>query len=69
MAEATLSFAGFGFTPPTPSWGAMLQDAGNVYAVVDMPWLLAPAVAILISTVTVQAFASVLHARSDRTIM
>ena len=24
MAEATLSFVGLGFAPPTPSWGAML---------------------------------------------
>ena len=29
VAEATISFAGLGFPPPTPSWGAMLQDGGG----------------------------------------
>lgn len=46
IAEATLSFAGFGFAEPTPSWGTMLQEAGNVRLVGEHPWLLAPAVAI-----------------------
>jgi peptide/nickel transport system permease protein len=47
MAEATLSFVGLGFAPPTPSWGAMLQDAGTVSTYADAPWLLAPAAAIV----------------------
>ena len=46
IAEATLSFAGFGFAEPTPSWGTMLQEAGNVRSLGEYPWLLAPAVAI-----------------------
>jgi peptide/nickel transport system permease protein len=29
LAEAALSFLGLGITPPTPSWGAMLNDARN----------------------------------------
>jgi peptide/nickel transport system permease protein len=27
LAEASLSFLGLGISPPTPSWGAMLNDA------------------------------------------
>jgi peptide/nickel transport system permease protein len=27
LAEAALSFLGFGTRPPTPSWGRMLQEA------------------------------------------
>jgi peptide/nickel transport system permease protein len=27
LAEATLSFLGLGIQPPTPTWGAMLNDA------------------------------------------
>jgi peptide/nickel transport system permease protein len=46
IAEATLSFAGFGFAEPTPSWGTMLQEAGNVRTLGEYPWLLAPAAAI-----------------------
>lgn len=47
MAEATLSFVGLGFAPPTPSWGAMLVDASAVRIAADAPWLLAPAAAIV----------------------
>ena len=46
IAEATLSFAGFGFAEPTPSWGTMLQEAANVRTLGEYPWLLAPAAAI-----------------------
>ncbi|MCL4814958.1 MAG: ABC transporter permease, partial [Vicinamibacteraceae bacterium] len=48
LAEATLSFVGLGFSPPTASWGAMLQEAANVRALVDAPWVLAPAGAIVV---------------------
>jgi peptide/nickel transport system permease protein len=49
LAEATISFAGLGFAAPTPSWGAMLQDAGSARVAADAPWLLAPAGAIITS--------------------
>lgn len=29
LAEASLSFLGLGISPPTPSWGSMLNDARN----------------------------------------
>ena len=53
MAEATLSFAGLGFMPPTPSWGVMLLDAAAPRIVADAPWLLAPAAAIVITVAIV----------------
>ena len=46
LAEATLSFVGLGFPQVTPSWGVMLQEASNVRALADFPWLLSPAAAI-----------------------
>jgi peptide/nickel transport system permease protein len=49
LAEATLSFVGFGFAEPTPSWGVMLHDAAQTGALAEAPWLLAPAAAIVIS--------------------
>lgn len=49
LAEATLSFVGFGFAEPTPSWGVMLHEAGQASALLDAPWLLAPAGAIVIT--------------------
>jgi peptide/nickel transport system permease protein len=45
MAEATLSYVGFGFPDEVASWGTMLYDASNVRAFSDFPWLLSPAVA------------------------
>jgi peptide/nickel transport system permease protein len=38
LAEAALSFLGFGITPPTPSWGEMLSASGRQYMQVA-PWL------------------------------
>ena len=49
FAEATLSFVGLGFAEPASSWGHMLTDAGRVSAIVDAPWLLAPAAAIVVT--------------------
>jgi peptide/nickel transport system permease protein len=49
LAEATLSFVGFGFAEPTPSWGVMLHDAAQTGALADAPWLLAPAAAIVVT--------------------
>lgn len=49
FAEATLSFVGLGFAEPSASWGLMLRDAGSVSAIVDAPWLLAPAGAIVLA--------------------
>jgi peptide/nickel transport system permease protein len=53
LAEATLSYVGLGFSEPIPSWGAMLREAGRGRALVDAPWLLAPAVAIVVSALAV----------------
>jgi len=39
MAEAGLSFLGFGLPPPTPSWGGMISGPGRVY-MVQAPWML-----------------------------
>lgn len=39
MAEASLSFLGFGLPPPIPSWGGMISGAGRVY-MVRAPWML-----------------------------
>ena len=57
LAEATLSFVGLGFSEPTPSWGGMLRDAGRGRALFDAPWLLAPAVAIVLLTLAVNLIA------------
>ena len=48
VAEATLSYVGLGFPEPVASWGTMLQEASNIRAFADFPWLLSPAAAIVL---------------------
>ncbi len=38
LAEATLSFLGYGIPPPFPSWGAMLSGTGRAF-MLQSPWL------------------------------
>ena len=39
IAEASLSFLGFGIPPPTPSWGGMLSGPGRQY-MLEAPWMI-----------------------------
>ena len=38
LAEASLSFLGFGIPPPEPSWGGMLSGSGRTYMFLA-PWM------------------------------
>lgn len=42
LGETALSFLGVGLRAPTISWGVMLQDAQNLQAIAQTPWLLWP---------------------------
>ena len=53
LAEATLSYVGFGFPSTVPTWGTMLQEAANVSLVGEAPWLLAPAGVIFVLVLAV----------------
>ena len=57
LAEATLSFMGLGFNSAAPSWGTLLQDAANIRAMAEYPWVLAPAVAMAITMLAVNLVA------------
>ncbi|MBZ0306952.1 MAG: ABC transporter permease subunit, partial [Anaerolineae bacterium] len=48
IAESALSFLGLGLRPPTTSWGVLLQEAQNFQSLALYPWVLSPAVAIII---------------------
>ena len=47
LSEANLGLLGLGVSEPLPSWGAMLRDLENYSAVLQNPWMLAPAVLLL----------------------
>jgi peptide/nickel transport system permease protein len=49
LAETTLSFLGLGLREPAMSWGVLLQDAQNVQAVALSPWLMLPALPLIVA--------------------
>ncbi|MBR3504248.1 MAG: ABC transporter permease [Clostridia bacterium] len=49
LGETALSFLGLGLQAPTISWGTLLQDCQTVETVAAKPWLMFPAVFIVIS--------------------
>lgn len=61
VAEATLSYVGFGFPDAVPTWGTMLHEASNVRAMADFPWLFAPAIAIFLVVLGVNASVQKAH--------
>jgi len=48
ISETALSFLGLGLRPPAISWGVLLQQAQNVQSVALSPWLLIPAVPVIL---------------------
>jgi len=49
VSETALSFLGLGLRPPAMSWGVLLQQAQNVQTVALSPWLMLPAVPVIIA--------------------
>jgi peptide/nickel transport system permease protein len=60
-AEATLSFFGLGVSEPVPSWGNMLAALQHYSVLVSYGWLLAPAAALVVTSVTYGMLADALH--------
>jgi peptide/nickel transport system permease protein len=48
ISETSLSFLGLGLRPPAISWGVLLQQAQNVQALAISPWLLFPAIPVIL---------------------
>src|SRR5262249_11135480 len=48
LIETTLSYAGVGFDLDHPSWGTLLHEASDVRVMGEYPWLLSPALVILV---------------------
>jgi peptide/nickel transport system permease protein len=65
LAEASLSFLGYGVPPPTPTWGGMLSAEGRAY-MIAAPWILiAPAVALSLVVFSVNMLGDALRDRLD----
>ncbi len=64
LDESVLSFLGLGIEPPTPEWGAMINDA-QTYLTSD-PWmLLAPALAIILVVLSLNLLGDAMRDRLD----
>lgn len=48
IAETSLSFLGLGLRPPAISWGVLLQNSQNIQAITLTPWLLIPAIPVVV---------------------
>jgi peptide/nickel transport system permease protein len=64
-AEVTLSFFGLGVSEPVPSWGNMLSALQQYSVLVSYGWLLAPACALVITSVLYSSIADALHSRLE----
>ena len=60
-AEAVLSFFGLGIAEPVPSWGNMLGTLQQYNVIVSYYWLLAPAGALVVTSVIYWLLADALH--------
>jgi peptide/nickel transport system permease protein len=47
--ETSLSFLGLGIRPPAISWGVLLQEAQNIQTLALAPWLLTPALVVIVA--------------------
>lgn len=52
LSETALSFLGIGLRPPVVSWGVLLTQAQNYQTVAIYPWLMLPAVFVIITVLS-----------------
>jgi peptide/nickel transport system permease protein len=64
LAEAALSFLGFGTRPPTPSWGRMLQESQE-FLYQTQRLALAPGIAIAVAVLGFNLLGDGLRDRLD----
>lgn len=48
LGETALSFLGLGIRPPMTSWGVLLEEAQRVTVLLHYPWLLIPAIPVVV---------------------
>jgi peptide/nickel transport system permease protein len=65
LAETALSFLGLGLRPPVNSWGVLLQEAQNIRSVALAPWLLLPALLVILTVLAFNFFGDGLRDAAD----
>ncbi|MCD4753667.1 MAG: ABC transporter permease [Anaerolineaceae bacterium] len=49
LGEVSLGFLGLGMMKPAISWGVLLQDAQNIVAIAHQPWMMIPALVVIVT--------------------
>ncbi|BCP55276.1 peptide ABC transporter permease [Kaistia sp. 32K] len=52
LGETALSFLGLGIKPPMTSWGLLLNEAQSVQVIIELPWLLTPAIFVVLTIIS-----------------
>jgi len=65
LSETSLSFLGLGLREPVVSWGVLLQDAQDIRSIATAPWLMIPALAVVVSVLTLNFFGDGLRDAAD----
>ena len=65
MAETALSFLRLGLRSPAVSWGVLLQDAQKIRSVAAFPWLIIPALFVVVTVLAFNFVGDGLRAAAD----
>lgn len=65
ISETSLSFLGLGLQPPLVSWGTLLKEAQSVRSVLQAPWQLWPAAAVIIAVLSLNFLGDGLRDAAD----
>lgn len=65
LGETALSFLGLGIRPPMTSWGVLLEEAQRVTVVLHHPWLLLPALPVILVVVAYNFVGDALRDAAD----
>lgn len=65
LGETALSFLGLGIRPPMTSWGVLLEEAQRVTVVLHYPWLLFPALPVILTVIAFNFVGDALRDAAD----
>lgn len=65
LGETALSFLGLGIRPPMTSWGVLLEEAQRVTVLLNYPWLLFPAIPVLLVVISYNFLGDALRDAAD----
>jgi peptide/nickel transport system permease protein len=65
LSETALSFLGLGLREPVVSWGVLLQEGQDIRAIATAPWLLIPALAVVVAVLSLNFLGDGLRDAAD----